>query len=97
MIEEAFHFSPDLGVAFRLNPNSADYVEGRRVLLRVAMLLLEHSRDAVLLFNGEYIVLQRLGGQLVLNADYGDWADGFKLEPEIRLPHEIRSLPSPLL
>lgn len=97
MIEEAFHFRPDLGVVFRLDPNSDEYEEGNRVMLRATMLLLEHSRDAVLLFNGEYIVLQRLGGQLVLNADYGGWTDGFKLEPEIQLPHEMRSLPSPLL
>lgn len=97
MIEEGFRFSPDLSVGFRVDPNSDEYEEGRRAILRATMLLLEHGQDTVLLFNGEYIVLQRLGGRLVLNADYGGWTDGFKFENEIHLPHETRSLPSPLL
>jgi hypothetical protein len=97
IIEEAFHFKPDVLVIFRLNAVSDDYEEGNRVMLRATMLLLEHGRDGVLLFNGEHIVLQRIGGQLALNADYGGWTDGFELENEIRFPHEKRSLPSPLL
>ncbi len=97
LIEEGFHFIPELSVGFRLDPNSDDYEEGNRVMLRATMLLLEHSRDGVLLFNGEHITLQRIGGQLVLNADAENWTDGLQLEDEIRLPHEKRSLPSPLL
>jgi len=97
IIEEGFHFRPDVIVIFRFDNNSKDYEEGNRVMLRVTMLLLEHGRDGVLLFNGERIILQRLAGQLVLNADYGNWTRGLRLENEIRLPHEKRSLPSPLL
>ncbi|HEX8819450.1 MAG TPA: SitI3 family protein [Archangium sp.] len=97
IIQEGFHFSPDLSVGFRLDPNSNDYEEGNRVMLRATMLLLEHGRDGVLLFNGEQITLQRIAGRLVLNADSRNWTDGLQLENEIRLPHEKRSLPSPLL
>lgn len=96
-IEEGFHFSPDVSVLFRLDSNSDEYEEGYRVMLRATMLLLEHGQDGVLLFNGEHILLQRIAGQLVLNADSRNWTDGLRLENEIRLPHEKRSLPSPLL
>lgn len=97
IIEEGFHFIPDVFVLFRLSPNSEDYEQGHRVMLRATMLLLGHGRDGVLLFNGEHIILQRIGGQLVLNEDSRNWTDGLRLESEIRLPHEKRSLPSPLL
>jgi len=97
IIKEGFHFRPDVLVVFRLNPNSDEYEEGNRLMLRATMALLEQSRDGVLLFNGEHIVLQRIGGQLMLNADYGGWTDGFCLENEVWLSHETRSLPSPLL
>jgi hypothetical protein len=97
MIEEAFHFRPSLSVGFRLDSNSDEYEEGNRVMLRATMLLLEHGRDGVLLFNGEHIVLQRLSGHLVLNEDAKNWTDGLQLENEIRLPHDKRPLPSPLL
>lgn len=94
-VEEAFHFRPTLSVGFRLDPNSDDYEESYHLLLRAVLLLLEHGRDAVLLFNGETIVLQRLAGQLVLNADYRVWKEGYRLEGEVHLPHEVRSLPPP--
>lgn len=97
LIKEGFHFSPDISVLFRLDPNEDDYEEGNRVMLRAVMLLLEHGGDGVLLFNGERIILQRLAGDLVLNAEYGNWTQGLCLENEIRLPHGKRPLPSPLL
>jgi hypothetical protein len=97
LIEEGFRFSPEVSVSLRVDPASPEYEEGHRALLRAAMLLIKHGRDGVLLFNGEQIILQSLGGVLVLNADQGGWTDGFMLEDEIQLPHEKRSLPSPLL
>ncbi|PTL85469.1 SitI3 family protein [Vitiosangium sp. GDMCC 1.1324] len=96
IMEEGFHFSPELSVGFRIS-NLGNHEEGTRFMLRATMLLLDRSRDGVLLCNGERIILQRLGGQLVLNEDEGCWTDGFRLENEIQLPHEKRSLPSPLL
>jgi hypothetical protein len=97
LIEEGFHFTPSLSVLFRLSSNSPDYVEGNRIMLRAALLLLQPEREGVLLFNGEIIVMQRLKGELVLNEDFGGWTEGLRLEEEIGLPHEKRSLPSPLL
>ncbi|HYO73800.1 MAG TPA: SitI3 family protein [Archangium sp.] len=97
IIEEGFHFSPDLSVGFRLDPNSLDYEKGKRLMLRSTMLLLEQAgKDGVLLFNGENIILQRTAGTLVLNEDW-TWTDETRLEEEITLPHERRPLPSPLL
>lgn len=39
------------------------------------MPLLEQAQDAVLLFNDEIIVLQRLGGKLTFNSSYRLWDD----------------------
>lgn len=97
MIDEAFHFRPNLSVGFRLDPNRDDYELGHRIMLRATLLLLEHGKDGVLLFNGEHIILQRLAGRLVLNEDHRNWTNGLQLESEIRLPHEKQPLPSPLL
>ncbi|MFY0564120.1 SitI3 family protein [Archangium lansingense] len=94
MIKEGFHFTPDLLVLFRIHPDGEGHEQALRLMLRAAQFLLERGRDAVLLFNGEHIILQRFQGQLVLNADYGDWTDGFRLVDEIWLSHEWRSLPS---
>jgi hypothetical protein len=93
--EEAFHFTPSLGIGFR-RQYEADALEFSLFMLRGTMLLLEHGRDAVLLFNHEIIVFQRLGGQLVFNTDFKLW-DEELLKEEVRIPYERRSLPSPLL
>ncbi|HLM42668.1 MAG TPA: SitI3 family protein, partial [Myxococcaceae bacterium] len=61
-----------------------------------ATLLLEHAQDAVLLFNGEIIVLQRFGGKLVFNSEYHLWNDDDWLKSRLPLPFERRPLPSPL-
>ena len=97
LIEEGFHFTPSLSILFRLSFNSPDYEEGNRIMMRAALLFFQLGGEGVLLFNGEIIVMQRLKGLLVLNEDFGGWTDGLCLEEEISLPHEKRSLPSPLL
>ena len=97
MIEEGFHFTPDLLILFRIHTDHDGGEQALRLMLRAAQGLIERGGDAVLLFNGEHIILQRLQGQLVLNADYGDWTGGFGLLREIWLSHERRPLPSPLL
>ena len=96
VIEHAFHFIPNLSVEFRFISNS-DYDSFKQTLLQATMLLLEHAQDAVLLFNGETLVLQRLGGQLTFNADYHLWEDDDWLRSRVTLPFERRPLPSPLL
>ncbi len=95
VIEEAFHFVPTLRVGFRF-VNNTDHGRARRLMLQATMLLLEHAQDAVLLFNGEIIVLQRLGGQLVVNSEYEIWDDDW-LKSKLTIPFEQRPLPSPLL
>jgi len=96
--EEAFHFTPNLSMSFR-RLYEANGEEFARLMLRATMLLLEHGRDAVLLFNGEIIVFQRLRGQLTFNTDYELQVgkDELLLKEEVRIPYERRSLPSPLL
>ena len=98
MAEREFHFTPTLLAIFR-REYEADPAEFVRLMLRATMLLLEHGRDAVLLFNGEIIVFQRLGGKLVFNTDYQLQVgkDEALLREEVHIPYERRSLPSPLL
>ncbi|HLM43100.1 MAG TPA: SitI3 family protein [Myxococcaceae bacterium] len=94
-VREGFGFTPTLLVGFRFNTNT-DFDAFSEIMLQATMLLLEHAEDAVLLFNYEIIVLQRLGGKLAFNSQYHlrdeDW-----LESNLPLPFERRPLPSPLL
>lgn len=93
---EAFGFTPDLTICFRqeYGVRSKDF---NRAMLRATLLLLEHGRDAVLLFNGEIITLQRLGGQLVFNSDPNIALNEELIRQEVHVPYERRSLPSPLV
>jgi hypothetical protein len=95
IIEEAFHFVPTLRVGFRF-VNNTDHDRAGQIMLQATMLLLEHAQDAVLLFNGEIIVLHRLGGKLVFNSEHEIWDDDW-LKSRLTLPFERRPLPSPLL
>lgn len=96
MIEEGFHFTPTVSVGFRFVMDG-DNERFREVLLQASLLLIEQARDAVLLFNGEQVILQRLGGKLAFNADSGLWRDEAWLRRKVQAPFELRSLPSPYL
>ncbi|QRK11523.1 hypothetical protein JQX13_16475 [Archangium violaceum] len=49
------------------------------------------------LFNGENIVLQRLGGKLIFNADSSYWADENWLQSRLTVPFECcRTLSGPI-
>lgn len=96
LFEDTFHFVPTLGIGFRFVSNT-DYDRFRLLMLQATTLLLEHARDAVLLFNYETIVLQRFGGKLVLNSDYHIFEDDGGLKSMLTHPYERRPLPSPLL
>ncbi|WNG41283.1 hypothetical protein F0U61_52015 [Archangium violaceum] len=96
IIERGFQFIPTLSVGFR-RASDANWDKFRRLLLEAALLLLEDTQDAVLLFNGENIVLQQLGGKLIFNADSSYWADENWLKSRLTVPFERRSLQSPLL
>ena len=95
-INDAFQFVPTLVVGFRC-AKFADQDTFAQSLLDATLLLLEASQEAVLLFNGEFIVLQWLRGQLVFNADSGLWHDVNWLKSRLSMPFERRPLPSPLL
>ncbi|MFY0564119.1 SitI3 family protein [Archangium lansingense] len=95
IIADAFHFTPTLAVSFRYSKEPEHYDDFRQIMLEATLLLLEHAQDAVLLFNGEEIVLQRLGGKFAVNSDYHIWDDW--LESRLTIPFEHRPLPSPLL
>lgn len=94
--EEAFQFVPAIRVGFRYVWES-DYDRFRQLMLQATIILLEHAQDAVLLFNGETIVLQRFGGKLVFNSDYHIFDDDDWLKSRLPLPFERRPLPSPLM
>jgi hypothetical protein len=94
-ITEGFGFAPTLSVGFRFH-NNTDFDAFSEIMFQATMLLLEHAKDAVLLFNYEIIVLQWLGGKLVFNPDYQMWDDDW-LRSRLALPFERRPLPSPLL
>jgi hypothetical protein len=95
IIKEAFQFTPTLTVGFRFT-NNADDDRARALMFQATMLMLEQAQDAVLLFNGETIVLQRLGGQLTFNSDHHVWDEDW-LRGRLTIPFECRPLPSPLL
>lgn len=96
IIEESFGFRPSLSVGFRY-PSNRDYENFVKTMLRGALPLLDQGRDGVLLFNGEIIVLQRMEGRLVFNADYRLYKDEHWLKDNVPVPFERRPLPSPLL
>ncbi|WP_309892178.1 SitI3 family protein [Archangium sp.] len=96
LYKDTFHFVPTLGVGFRFVRHT-DYDRFRQIMLQATILLLEHAQDAVLLFNGEIIVLQWFSGKLVFNSEYHIWDDDDWLRSRLALPFERRPLPSPLL
>ena len=84
IIEEGFGFRPTLSVNFKpLRPWEGDddsfrlADESYRLMQRGVFELLRHDPgDAVLLYNGESVVLQRLEGRLELNQTWSsEWSD----------------------
>lgn len=95
LTEEAFGFRPTLGMTFRIQ--SRDYSVAMKAIIRAVMTLLEHSPgDAVLAANGEYVSLQRLDGELLIDLSSNPLHMELIL-PEVTLPHEVRVLPQPML
>lgn len=91
-IEEEFGFVPATSVVFQWY-GVDDPVATRTHLIRGCNALLEgHSKDAVLLFNGEVIVLLRRSNRLVLNPIDGFWVE--QVLREVSIPYEIESLES---
>lgn len=67
MMMETFGFQPTMDVWFWLD-SQENYQRGKQILLEASMLVLSHlPGDAVLLFNSESTVLQRISGFLIFN------------------------------
>ena len=98
-MQSEFGFAPTVDVWFRINSRQ-DEEMGKQTLLRAVALLLDRfPGDAVLLFNGEHVVLQRLGGSLSFNNNFSKLLSYWpKSELAVEsLSYEWRSLTSPLL
>jgi hypothetical protein len=92
MIEEEFGFTPTVCISFHRD-NETDPVTVRTNLLRGCIALLEgNNDDAVLLLNGEVVILLRRNGRLVLNTVEGFWTDAELAV--IPTPIEFESIPS---
>ncbi|WP_413470381.1 SitI3 family protein [[Phormidium] sp. LEGE 05292] len=87
VIAEEFGFQPSIVVDFRINPKDA-YKEGKDTLIKGTLDLLDRVQgDAVLLFNGEQPVLQRINGKLRL---YSGWeATLINILHDRKLPYEL--------
>ena len=95
VIAEEFGFQPTIDVWFRISPKE-EYQTGKNTVLRATMELLgKVSGDAVLLFNGEELVLKKIGSQLLINKEWGVWHR--ESLAEISLPYAAVSLRSPHL
>ncbi len=95
LMQSLFGFTPTVNIWFWLDSNQ-DYEQGKHSLLLATTTLLNSlPGDAVLLFNGESIVLEKIAGALIFNKDLATWS-GTQLA-ELKQPFYIESLRSPLL
>ena len=90
LTEEDFGFRPTLEVNFRLNPSQYDTAMKALCDANLA-LLTQETGDAVLLFNYETVVLQRINGHLTFNSEEMTPALTPLVEHLTR-PDEMRSL-----
>ncbi|CAD5945290.1 hypothetical protein PCC9214_02198 [Planktothrix tepida] len=92
---ENYGFKPTIDVWFRLK-HQDEKILGKQTLLNVSILLLSQiSGDAVLLFNSEKTVLQRISGVLIFNQKPETWQDS-ELS-QVELNYHVKPLKSPLL
>ena len=91
-VKDEFGFAPDVDIVFR--PNSVDDpVATRACLIEGCMALLNgHAHDAVLLFNGETVVLLRRDGELVLNRIEGFWTE--TVQAAVTVAYEFGAIPA---
>jgi len=95
-LKEGYGFTPTLGIHFR-RVFDAEHEQFYQFLMTATLVLLEYTQDAVLLFNGELTVMQRLGGRIAFNAEKNPGRDEAWLRSRFPLPFECRSLRSPLV
>jgi len=93
---ELYGFQATIDVWFRLKKREDEDLD-KETLLRASMLLLgKLPGDAVLLFNYERTVLQRLQGILVFNSQPATWQEA-ELAAGVTSPYYIEPLRSPLI
>jgi hypothetical protein len=89
IFQEAYNFSPNIEIWFRLGKFGDLDAEYQTILLSVLALLKKINGNSVLLFNSEITVLLRLGEELVLDSN---WNSEFLTD----IPYNLRPLASPL-
>ena len=91
-IIEEFGFLPSVSITFRVNKN-ADMEEVRKCLILGCMeLLSNNSEDAVLLFNGETVIMWRRETMLLLNKIKGFWTDD--VLAQIPIAYNLETMPN---
>ena len=90
LAEEMPQFHPTLAINFRLNP-SQDDTAMKALCDATLALLTQDPGDAVLLFNYETVVLQRIKGHLTFNSEEMT-PDLTPLVEHLTRPDEMRSL-----
>jgi hypothetical protein len=95
IIQDAYGFRPTVVINFEIYDRE-DTEAGKQLMVRAVLALLGRMPgDAVLLFNGEHTVLQRIGGKLAINRGLdSNIVPSFALA---NLPLVSTDLPSPLL
>jgi hypothetical protein len=90
VIKSAFGFTPLVKILFRLNKDEIE--RGVMSVLRACMRVLDHVKgDAVLLFNGEAVILLRKSGNLILNENAEFWTHA--RVALVRPPYDNRKIP----
>jgi hypothetical protein len=91
-----FGFEPDITVVFEIDKFGNQELLLRDMISMTSDILSKFAEDAVMLFNGEILILQKREGLLTLNAEWADWGGDMRLSQYIKMPHKLESLPSPL-
>jgi hypothetical protein len=96
MMLEHYGFKPTIDVWFRLKQHEDGDLDKQTLLTASMLLLSKLPGDAVLLFNYERTVLQRIEGTLIFNSQPTTWQEA-ELAAEVKLPYYIEPLRSPLI
>ncbi|MHC5771272.1 MAG: SitI3 family protein [Nostoc sp.] len=96
LFNEKFGYKPSVFVGFRVNPNEY-FEEGMRTMIRACMNWLTQIKgNAVLLFNYETIIFQRINYELIFNQEMCEpWIDAEIVN--LNTSYKLQSLVSPLL
>lgn len=93
LVRDAYHIEPTAYIKFRLD-KFEEWEAGLHKTIRTSIDLMGIANcDGVLLFNGETVILMRIGGRLILNENHDFWSDASRLSDVIE-PHSMQSIPS---